>query len=116
MNVGCVPSPAASPATSTPTPTWETLYPDMADPTSLVTVTPPPDQRQRQAWLRTALGHYQTGVGVAELTLPDPFTGTRSDPRWTTGRSCAPYTAWPSACGGCNASTPPNRCCSTCCG
>lgn len=51
------------------------LYLDMADPTGPVTVTPPPDQRQRQAWLRTALGHYQTGVGVGELALPDPFTG-----------------------------------------
>jgi len=47
----------------------------MADPTSTVVVTPPPGQRQRQAWLRTALGHYQTAVGVAELALPDPFTG-----------------------------------------
>ena len=23
--------------------------------------------------LRTALGHYQTGVGIAELSLPDPL-------------------------------------------
>jgi hypothetical protein len=51
------------------------LYLDLADPSSPLVVTPPPDQRQRRAWLRTALGHYQTAVGVAELALPDPFTG-----------------------------------------
>ncbi|MDQ7909091.1 hypothetical protein RB614_31670 [Phytohabitans sp. ZYX-F-186] len=51
------------------------LYLDLADPTGTVTVTPPPDARQRQVWLRTALGHYQTAVGVAELALPEPFTG-----------------------------------------
>jgi len=51
------------------------LYLDMADSTGPVTVTPPPDHRQQQAWLRTALGHYQTAVGVAELALPDPFSG-----------------------------------------
>jgi hypothetical protein len=47
----------------------------MADPTGTVTVNPPPDKQQRQARLRTALGHYQAAVGVAELALPDPFTG-----------------------------------------
>jgi hypothetical protein len=36
---------------------------------------PPPGDRQRRSWLRTALGHYQAGVGVAELALPDPFSG-----------------------------------------
>jgi hypothetical protein len=52
------------------------LYQDMADPdSSKITVTPPPDNRQQQAWLRTALGHYQTAVAVAELALPEPFTG-----------------------------------------
>ena len=51
------------------------LYLDLTDPTSTLVVTPPPDQRQRRAWLHTALGHYQTAVGVAELALPDPFTG-----------------------------------------
>ncbi|MGH3519239.1 MAG: hypothetical protein ACRDQ7_17840 [Haloechinothrix sp.] len=38
-------------------------------------ITPEPTGRQRQASLRTALGHYQVGVGIAELALPDPFTG-----------------------------------------
>lgn len=33
------------------------------------------DERQRRSWLHTALGHYQAGVGIAELALPDPFTG-----------------------------------------
>jgi hypothetical protein len=51
------------------------LYLDLADPTSTLVVTPPPDQRQRRSWLRTALGHYQSAVGVAELALPDPFHG-----------------------------------------
>ncbi len=54
------------------------LYLDLADHSSTLVVTPPPDQRQRRAWLRTALGHYQTAVGVAELALPvvwDPLNG-----------------------------------------
>jgi hypothetical protein len=36
---------------------------------------PPVGERQRRSWLRTALGHYQTAVGVAELALPDSFGG-----------------------------------------
>ena len=36
---------------------------------------PPAGERQRRSWLRTALGHYQTAVSVAELALPDPFGG-----------------------------------------
>jgi hypothetical protein len=51
------------------------LYLSLADPGGDLVVTPPPDQRQRQAWLRTALGHYQCGIAVAELALPDPFAG-----------------------------------------
>lgn len=52
------------------------LHLALADPanTELV-ITPEPTRRQRQAWLRTALGHYQAGVGIGELALPDPFTG-----------------------------------------
>ncbi len=51
------------------------LYLDLADPTTTLVVTPPPDQRQRRSWLHVALGHYQSAVGVAELALPDPFHG-----------------------------------------
>jgi uncharacterized membrane protein YidH (DUF202 family) len=48
----------------------------MADPASTELVfTRQPSARQRQAWLRTALGHYQAGVGVGELALPEAFTG-----------------------------------------
>jgi hypothetical protein len=36
---------------------------------------PPAGERQRQSWLLTALGCYQTAVSVAELALPDPFGG-----------------------------------------
>ncbi len=35
----------------------------------------PAGERQRRSWLRSALGHYQTAVGVADLTLPDPYGG-----------------------------------------
>ena len=46
------------------------------DPASTeLVITPEPTGRQRQAWLRAALGHYQAGVAIAELALPDPFTG-----------------------------------------
>lgn len=48
------------------------LYLHMADGT---VEQPPPDKRQRKTWYRTALGHYYTAVGVAELALPEPFTG-----------------------------------------
>jgi hypothetical protein len=51
------------------------LYLSLADPGGDLVVTPPPDARQQRAWLRTALGHYQASVGIAELALPDPFTG-----------------------------------------
>ncbi|MBN1171301.1 MAG: hypothetical protein JXA67_03925 [Micromonosporaceae bacterium] len=51
------------------------LYLDMVDPGSAITVSPPPSEQDRRSWLRTALGHYQTAIGVAELALPDPFTG-----------------------------------------
>jgi hypothetical protein len=51
------------------------LYLSLASPGGDLVVTPPADARQQRAWLRTALGHYQTGVGIAELALPDPFTG-----------------------------------------
>ncbi|SRR6266545_3272355 len=47
----------------------------MADPTGDIVIEPAPSGQQRGAWLRTALGHYQTAVGVAELALPDPFIG-----------------------------------------
>jgi len=88
----------------------------MADPANTVVVTSPPSQRQRQTWLHTALGHYQTAVGVAELALPDPFTGVLAWAEVDNIRSSAPNTAWPSRWGGCTASTPPNGFCSTCCG
>lgn len=39
---------------------------------------PWPDERQRRSWMRSALGHYQTAVSVAELVLPDPFAGILS--------------------------------------
>ncbi len=51
------------------------LYLDMTDPHSAITISPPPSDHDRHSWLRTALGHYQTAIGVAELALPDPFTG-----------------------------------------
>lgn len=35
----------------------------------------PVGENQLRAWTRTALGYYQTAVGVAELALPDPFDG-----------------------------------------
>jgi hypothetical protein len=52
------------------------LYFDMADPGSVKIAFPePPDKSQQRTWLRTALGHYQSAVGIAELALPEPFTG-----------------------------------------
>src|SRR5262249_35065304 len=48
----------------------------LADPASTeLVVRPEPSRRQREAWLRAALGYYQAGVGIGELALPDPFTG-----------------------------------------
>jgi hypothetical protein len=52
------------------------LYFEMANPGSFkITLPEPPDKRQQRAWLRTALGHYQSAAGVAELAMPDPFDG-----------------------------------------
>lgn len=52
------------------------LYLAMADPAGTeIVYTPQPPASQRRAWLRTALGYYQTGVAVGELALPDPFDG-----------------------------------------
>jgi len=51
------------------------LYLSMADGTDDNIVQPPPDQRQRQAWLRTAVGHYHTAIAVGEMALPDPYSG-----------------------------------------
>jgi tetratricopeptide (TPR) repeat protein len=52
------------------------VYLDLADPhTPQPPGAPPPGERQRRSWARTALGCYQTAVGVAELALPDPFGG-----------------------------------------
>jgi hypothetical protein len=52
------------------------VYLDLADPhTPQPPGAPPPGERQRRSWARTALGNYQTGVSVAELALPDPFGG-----------------------------------------
>jgi tetratricopeptide (TPR) repeat protein len=51
-------------------------YLDLAAPdSSLPPEAPPAGERQRRSWLRSALGHYQAAVGVAELVLPDPFGG-----------------------------------------
>jgi hypothetical protein len=52
------------------------LYLDMADPDSTkLEFAEPPDKPQQRAWLRTALGHYQSAIGIAELALPDPYLG-----------------------------------------
>ncbi|WP_125805204.1 hypothetical protein [Actinoplanes sp. ATCC 53533] len=52
------------------------LYLDMADPDSIkLEFAEPPDKPQQRAWLRTAFGHYQTAVGIAELALPEPYPG-----------------------------------------
>ncbi len=50
------------------------LYLSLASPGGELIVTPPPDARQQATWVRTALGHYQSGVAIAELAMPDPFT------------------------------------------
>jgi hypothetical protein len=50
------------------------LYFTLADPASPeIVFTSEPTGAQRRAWLRKALGFYQTGVAVGELALPDPF-------------------------------------------
>jgi hypothetical protein len=50
-------------------------YLDLAAPDITLPGVPPAGESQRRSWLRSALGHYQTAVGVAELALPDPFGG-----------------------------------------
>ncbi len=50
------------------------LYLSLASHGGDLIVTPPPDARQKATWVRTALGHYQSGVAIAELAMPDPFT------------------------------------------
>jgi hypothetical protein len=57
------------------------LFWDMSDPHGRrLTFQAPPTTRQRTAWLNTALDHYLAGVAVAELALPDAFTGVL---RWS---------------------------------
>lgn len=52
------------------------LHLAMADPNHPhITITPEPSERERRGWLRKALGHYQAGVGIAELSMADPFHG-----------------------------------------
>lgn len=51
-------------------------YLDLADPgTPHPPGVPEPEDRRRHSWTRTALGYYQAAVAIAELALPDPFTG-----------------------------------------
>jgi hypothetical protein len=49
---------------------------DRADPDTLQPPgAPEPEDQWRRSWTGTALGYYQAAVAIAELALPDPFTG-----------------------------------------
>jgi hypothetical protein len=49
---------------------------DLADPATPQPLgAPEPQDRWRRSWTWTALGYYQAAVAIAELALPDPFSG-----------------------------------------
>lgn len=52
------------------------LYLDLADPDGIkLELAELPSKLEQRARLRTALGHYQSAVGIAELALPAPYAG-----------------------------------------
>jgi hypothetical protein len=52
------------------------LYLDLADPEGIkLELAVPPSKPEQRARLRTALGHYQSAVAIAELALPEPYCG-----------------------------------------